>query len=249
MAAQTKGYCKYCGKEYTRSGMLRHLSACKKRENRLLAENNKIRCRYFEIAISCKYVKAYWLIIETNENTTLKELDGFIRDIWVECCGHLSMFICNGTQYESNPDTYSFWGAPSKNMNYRLKDVVDVGGSMTYEYDFGSTTELELTIHSCRDGEKRNREIVILSRNNPPEIVCDVCGKHSARLINPQAYYGDGRVFWCEECYEKKNDEGEYEDEYYESEMMLPICNSPRMGVCGYDGSRVYPDQFESDKE
>lgn len=55
-------------------------------------------------------------------------------------------------------------------------------------------------------------------------------------------------MFWCEECYEK-NDEEEYEDECYESEMMLPICNSPRMGVCGYDSSRVYPDQFEPDKE
>lgn len=37
-----------------------------------------------------KYSKKYWLIIEVSENVTLKELDNFIRDIWVECCGHLS---------------------------------------------------------------------------------------------------------------------------------------------------------------
>lgn len=30
MAVQTKGFCKYCGNEYTKAGMLRHLSACKK---------------------------------------------------------------------------------------------------------------------------------------------------------------------------------------------------------------------------
>lgn len=37
--------------------------------------------------------------------------------------------------------------------------------------------------------------------------------------------------------------------EYYEPEFLLPICNSPRMGVCGYEGSAIYPDQFEPDDE
>ena len=39
------------------------------------------------------------------------------------------------------------------------------------------------------------------------------------------------------------------EDEYYGPEFLLPICNSPRMGVCGYEGSDIYPDQFEPDEE
>lgn len=64
-----------------------------------------------------KYSKDYWLIIETSENTTLNELDQFIRDIWVR---------------------------------------------MLYEYDFGSTTELIMNIHSVRDGAKGKNEIVIL---------------------------------------------------------------------------------------
>ena len=246
MAVQTKGFCKYCGKEYTKSGILRHLSACRKRKIRLLAENDKRICRYFEIVVSDKYQKEYWLIIEANENTTLKELDKFIRDIWVECCGHLSMFTCNDVQYESCPDTDRFWGKPSKNMNFRLKDVVEVGDTMLYEYDFGSTTELVIKIHSCRDGEKRNNEIVILSRNNPLEIVCSKCGKNKAQLVNPLAYYYGVSPFWCENCLENDNAD---EEEYYEPEIFLPICNSPRMGVCGYEGSRVYPDQFESDNE
>lgn len=41
----------------------------------------------------------------------------------------------------------------------------------------------------------------------------------------------------------------EGEEEYYGSETLLPICNSPRMGVCGYEGSNIYQDQFEPDKE
>ena len=169
----------------------------------------------------------------------------FIRDIWVECCGHLSAFTIHEEQYESNPDTDTFWGRPSRNMNYRLKDVVDVGDNFLYEYDFGSTTELVLSIHSCRDGEKKNNDIVILSRNNPPKILCSNCGQNEAKWVNPEGYY-EGAPFWCDECLEAENDE---EGEDYEPEFLLPVCNSPRMGVCGYEGSERYPDQFEPDEQ
>lgn len=226
MAVQTKGFCKYCGKEYTKSGMLRHLQACKKRSAKLAEEKRKRICQYFQVVITGKYQKDYWLIVEASENTTLKELDVFIRDIWVECCGHLSAFMIHGEQYESNPDTDPFWGKPSRNMNYRLKDVVDVGDNFLYEYDFGSTTELVLSIHSCRDGEKKNNEIVILSRNNPPKILCSNCEQNEAKWVNPEGYY-EGEPFWCDECLKAESDE---EGEYYKPEFLLPVCNSPRMG-------------------
>lgn len=67
-------------------------------------------------------------------SVNMQQLDQFIRDIWVECCGHLSAFECNGIQYESDPDPY--WDEDSKNMNYRLKDVVEVGDSISYAYDY-----------------------------------------------------------------------------------------------------------------
>ena len=75
MALQTKGLCKYCGKEYTKGGMLRHLQTCKKRSAKLAEEKGKRRCRYFQVVITGKYQKDYWLIVEASENTTLKELD------------------------------------------------------------------------------------------------------------------------------------------------------------------------------
>ena len=31
MGKSTRGYCKYCGKEYTRTGMVKHLQTCKRR--------------------------------------------------------------------------------------------------------------------------------------------------------------------------------------------------------------------------
>ena len=245
MATQTKGFCKYCGKEYTKGGMLRHLAACKKRKDKLENEKGKRKCGYFQIVIMARYSKAYWLIVEVSENVTLKELDEFIRDIWVECCEHLSAYEINGISYERYPDEDYLWGTPARNMNYRLRDVVKVGDSMSYEYDFGSTTELILNVHSYREGIRKDDGIVILSRNNPIEIICGKCGKNKAKWVNPEGYY-EGVPFWCEECLEEEYAE---EEDSYGTEYMLPVCNSPRMGVCAYDGSRRYPDQFEPDKE
>ena len=34
----------------------------------------------------------YWMIIKTLPNNTLTRLDTFLRNIWVECCGHMSEF-------------------------------------------------------------------------------------------------------------------------------------------------------------
>lgn len=244
MAEQTKGLCKYCGKEYTKGGMIRHLPACKKRKEKLESEKGKRKCGYFQIVIMAKYSKKYWLIIEVSENVTLKELDKFIRDIWVECCGHLSAYEINGISYELYPNKDRFWGTPARHMNYRLRDVVKVGDNISYEYDFGSTTELILNVHSYREGVRTADEVVILSRNNPLEIICSQCGKNKAKWVNPEAYY-DEKPFWCEECLKK---EAGIEEDIYGIEYMLPVCNSPRMGVCGYEGSTRYPDQFEPDK-
>lgn len=239
MAKQSKGYCKFCGKEYTRGGMLRHLASCPKRAERENSENTKSRCGYFQIVIAGKYSKDYWLIVEVNENATLRELDQFLRDIWLECCGHLSEFEINGIRYEVMPDQEWGWGTPPKSMDYKVKNVLSVGDNFSYEYDFGSTTELILNIHSYRIGSRRSgKEIMILSRNNPPEIFCSQCEENRAQWIDPEGVY-DGSLFWCEECL------GEEEEE---PEFLLPVCNSPRMGVCGYEGSDYYSDQFEPDK-
>lgn len=55
MAQQTKGLCKYCGKEYTRGGMLRHLAACRERKAVLDQEDGKRKCGYFELVVYGKY--------------------------------------------------------------------------------------------------------------------------------------------------------------------------------------------------
>ena len=85
---------------------------------------------------------------------------------------------------------------------------------------------------------------MILSRNNPPQFACSICGNQKATWINAFRIY-DEDLFWCEECVNKleEGELGAYEDDV----CFLPITNSPRMGVCGYEGSDIYPEQFEPD--
>nr|WP_172794127.1 MULTISPECIES: hypothetical protein [Clostridia] len=115
-----------------------------------------------------------------------------------------------------------------------MKDVVGVGDTFSYEYDFGSTTRLVLSVNSCIEREKHNNKIVILSRNNPPKIICNSCEENEARWVNPFGY-NNGTAFWCKDCLKKAHDKEN--DEFSDEEgYLLPICNSPRMGVCGYEG-------------
>ncbi len=242
MAKQTKGKCKFCGKEYTKGYMVRHLTSCKERRSALEAETGKRTCGYYELVITARYDKDYWLIIEMREMATLADLDDFLRDIWLECCGHLSAFDIYGERYESDTEGALFWGESVKGMNHKLSEVFEVGMDIMYEYDFGSTTELVIHVQDYRRGYyKQDKKLTILSRNNAFSFVCGKCGKEPAEWFCPYRMYdGWENPFLCEECSELPENE---------DEPMLAVCNSPRMGVCGYNGSTIYPDQFVSDTE
>lgn len=65
--------------------------------------------------------------------------------------------------------------------------------------------------------------------------------KKPATVICMECFYEfDDEGFLCEDCAQTHA--------CYE-EMRLNVCNSPRMGVCGYRGSTMYPDQFVPDAQ
>lgn len=239
MSQRSKGKCKYCGKEYTLGYMNRHLSSCKERKERLAAETGSKKCGYFELAVYGKYNRDYWMFIEMRETATLKDLDTFLRDIWLECCGHLSAFEIDGISYEVQSYDDFGWGEPSKSMNYQLKSVLEKGMTIDYEYDFGSSTDLMITVVNYRIGYWKKEKLTILSRNNPLELICDECGEKPAVVVCGECAC-EGAGLLCEDC---------AENHACGEEMLLDVCNSPRMGVCGYNGSAMYPDQFVPDKE
>lgn len=90
-------------------------------------------------------------------------------------------------------------------------------GRFYYEYDFGSTTVLQLDVKGERTGRIGRPAVRLLARNTPPVWPCAVCGE-SATEIDVEAYdYG----YLC-----PRHASGR--------EALLPVVNSPRTGVCGY---------------
>jgi hypothetical protein len=182
----------------------------------------------------------------------MKDIDLFLRDIWLECCGHLSSFT-NPKNRRQGGSFVDFLEADDLLMQGKIKEyeklmekakgevpmsrktdkVFYKGLKLEYEYDFGSTTELLLTVVE-EYPVKASQKIVLLSRNEPPEWLCDTCQKEPATEICT-IHNWDEDCFFCDKCaniHEKKcSDFAEY--------ASLPVVNSPRMGVCAYQGGLI----------
>ena len=368
MAPQTKkkvitnGICSFCKGEFEKAKMTQHLKFCKARVAiNATAEEDvaKSRERIFHIVAEGRYLPVYWLHFEIPASGTLGDIDSLLRDIWVECCDHLSSFTIDGTSYEDeqlledpfafvdpkyweqeqnqqdneeeeeeeeeeelSPDERaqemgkildlayadqpqlmlrsdfetemrkphsrdevvillkeelksipSWWKQPrgtdpeklralslqedllkllldvieDRSLDVSLASVLKVGKKFRYEYDFGSTTELDLRVVAEREGVVPDDEefeyVKLLARNIPPVILCKECGKPATRVASSYAY-GSGKAY-CERCarerlkeYHDIDDEGFDEDDFDEDGLstLLPVVNSPRVGVCGYTG-------------
>src|SRR6266567_4066403 len=283
----TKGVCNFCNDEFDKAKMTQHLKHCKQRVAAfavITGDEARQKQKLFHILAEGRYNPQYWMHLEIPASEPLVTLDGFFRDIWVECCDHLSGFEIGGTSYADEPGDFAFEivGAEVqeegdekqedevveeeeeeedlspeelaeeigkfldeeppeyrnripdelqvevRSLEVPLEKVVKVGQKFTYEYDFGSTTELNLRVVSERDGVIQEGEeddpVPILARNMPPVILCKVCGKPATKVV--AGYFNVEENAYCNKCARRSED----------SDMMLPIVNSPRVGVCGYTG-------------
>jgi hypothetical protein len=204
--------------------MSRHLAKC-------LAENAAGKsslvsakpARRFHIVVEGGPL--YWLHVEMPASATLADLDGYLRDIWLECCGHLSAFRINGVSYAVQPDD-SDWGEEERNMNISVGKVLRTGMKFSYEYDFGSTTALQLKVVGERSVPATSKERVrLLARNDSPAIPCGACGAPATRINSSEPW--ESTAWLCDTCATKSEEDADY---------FLPVANSPRAGVCGYTG-------------
>ena len=223
MATQSQGQCFFCKKSYAKGGMTRHLQTCQARQkaqDAIVGGSKPIIL--FHLIVEGVYEPNYWLHLEAPATITLEDMDQFLRDIWLECCGHLSMFEINGQRFTQLFDDGYF--PEDKDMNVKIGQIFSSGLKMDYEYDFGSTTYLKIRVVDEQFG-KSNKDIQIMARNDPPTIRCHVCGKPATEVCVMCIYEGTGWV--CQ-----NHTEGhECGDEYF-----LPVVNSPRVGVCAYGG-------------
>ena len=224
MAGQTsKGQCNLCGETFSKSAITRHLKSCKQKKSAKAVSKGQgsRKAEVFHLVVEGRYAPDYWMHLEVPADAKLEVLDRFLRDIWLECCGHLSMFSIQDQIYSVAPMA----DFDDKSMNIRLDAVLSPGIKFCHEYDFGSTTHLTLKVVALEEKQIKNKDVAVLARNEPPSYPCMSCGKTAVHICTECMWGGDGCL--CDKCV-AGHECGD--------EMLLPIVNSPRVGVCGYTG-------------
>jgi hypothetical protein len=152
----------------------------------------------------------FWLDMAVKREGKLKDVDRFLRRIWLECCGHMSEFS-TGTHR-------------TVSMNTKVREALGLGDRLGYAYDFGSRTELVVRLSGGVNAASRDT-VRLAAHNEPPTWPCDACRKAATAVCTQCLYEGKG---FCCSGHESSHDCGE--------DMLSPVVNSPRMGVCGYTG-------------
>ena len=119
-------------------------------------------------------------------------------------------------------------------MRRKLSEVFQQEGEITHVYDFGTSSETVVKAVAVREGKPlTSKAIALMSRNNMPDYTCIVCGKPATHL--------------CMECLIEEQTEGTLCDQHTTDHPHdnygepIALVNSPRMGMCGYDGPAKPP--------
>lgn len=212
-AKKQTSQCAYCGATMEGEDVLPHVLSCEDRPQ------GTGRTSYLVLDVTAPYRDGFSLLLSVHAKATLQELDAFLRKTWLECCGHMSFFGINGTEYVFPASN----GEPD--MNIPLCELVSQGGTFAYAYDMGDTTDLTIHVADTYTAKSRPRKIQLMARNTLPEQHCSLCDKPAKRV-----YYGadtpSGFDYFCGLCARRMPVDIR--------EMLLPYVNSPRTGICAY---------------
>jgi hypothetical protein len=128
MARQiSKGTCAFCHRELSKASMTRHLQSCEQRATVKAEAGNHQKTRKtraFHLVVEGYRLPMYWMHLEVAAGTTLATLDRFLRDTWLECCGHLSVFRISGFNYYVDAEMDAYWDMRRKNMQFRTNLLI-----------------------------------------------------------------------------------------------------------------------------
>lgn len=204
--------------------LARHLPACSQRKEAISAANQRPGKEQvlYHLQVQDAWQGNYWLHLEMNGSATLADLDHYLRAIWLECCGHLSRFSVGG------------WSGTEIAKKRQARDVFEPGMEFTHIYDFGTSSETLVKVVGARKGKPLTRHpIVLLGRNEPPEVYCMECEQPAKWLCVECIYECDEPGVLCD-----KHVDGHPHEHYGEP---MPLVNSPRVGMCGYCGPAQPP--------
>jgi hypothetical protein len=214
----------YCENVVSKANVARHLAGCAGRRQAIerAEQNPGTPETLIHLRVQDKYRGEYWLDLEARGSSTLASLDDYLRAIWLECCNHLSQF---------GPSLDSDRTIP---MSWRMDRVFRPKVALVHVYDFGTSSLTRVNAVATREGKATTkRPIALMARNLLPEMPCVVCGKPATRL--------------CHECINEENTSGALCEKHAQNHphvnygRPIRLVNSPRMGLCGYDGPAQPP--------
>jgi hypothetical protein len=222
---QSRGICSFCNHETTKGSMSKHLKSCQHRLDQVAEANSSKRKpeMLYHLRVQDAYNPEFWLDLEIKGSAALKDIDLYLRGIWLECCGHLSEFF---------PGKGGFMAdnlAKSRKVDIVFQSISEI----THIYDMGTSSETLLKMIDQREGTPLTRRaVVLMARNQMPAAVCQECGDPATHL--------------CLECmYEEEiptlcpaHAQSHPHQNYGEP---IKLVNSPRLGMCGYDGPALAP--------
>lgn len=219
-APQSRGTCLLCGYESTKGALSRHLNSCpaRKAAEEKAAQSSRKGDTLFHLRVEDAYNPAFWLDLEVNGSAKLKDIDSYLRAIWLECCGHLSQFSFGG------------WGGSEISMSRRVEAVFASADSpLTHIYDFGTSSETMLRVVAKRSGVPvTNKPILLMARNQLPEYPCMKCDQRATHLCMECQYEEETSGLLCAK-HVKRHPHKDYGEP-------IELVNSPRLGLCGYEG-------------
>lgn len=168
----------------------------------------------------------FWMFLQVPGAHTLKDVDDFLRDEWLEGEVHLSVFTIDGIKYDSEPESAEHG---ESSMHYPLQDVLNENMVFPYEYDFGATTSLRFTVTAARVPPLLPREgTAVLAIHDTVGFVCDACGGDATLVCAYCSILFDGSLL-CDDCIE--------DHECYRSDpdAILEVVQSPRVGMCNFE--------------
>jgi len=209
----SEGKCIYCEQLLSQKEIGKHLA--KHLADKEKADIKSTNQTYCHILVE---TGPYFLHLLVKGNSKMIKLDTFLRDIWLECCDHLSEFRQKNLEID---------------MDDKVLKIFEPKIKIIHEYDYGSTTRLDLKALKLYQLNLKDT-IILLSRNEPFKIMCSTCKKELA--VNMCTVCGwDSDSYFCKKC-SKKHEKVCADFEDYAS---MPMVNSPRMGVCGYMGGLI----------
>jgi hypothetical protein len=221
---QSRGRCEYCGYETTKGSMGRHLEKCPRRLERITsaAQSKRAAEPLYHLRAQDAWNGAFWIDLEVRGSATLKDIDAYLRGIWLECCGHLSQFSIGG------------WSGREIAKQRRVDAVFRGDIELTHIYDFGTSSETRIKAVGLRNGVPTSaRPMALMARNLMPEATCIECDQPANYLCMECLIEEETQGTLCE-----KHAQDHPHEDYGEP---IELVNSPRMGMCGYYGPAEPP--------